>query len=479
MSDAERQPGRRSGGAVEQDREQELSLRRAEQRRRAAQRVGDHAPQEGVPIFRPVERAVLVAVHSDQESRAEVDAGLAELAALCDTAGSEAADQVVQRRPHPDPATYVGRGKIVELRELAHELEADAVIVDAELSPAQQRNLEERLELKVLDRTIVILDIFAQHASSKEGKAQVELAQLSYLLPRLRGWGDALSRQAGGIGTRGPGESQLEVDRRKLSRRIDRLRAELREAGATRRRKTKERERAEVPTVALVGYTNAGKSTLLNRLTGASVEVGDRLFATLDTTARRLELPRSREAILTDTVGFVDKLPTQLVESFKSTLEETLRADLLLHVVDASHPQADEQMAAVERVLDEIGAEDMPRLVALNKADLADPDALTGLQREAGGVPVSAITGAGLDALRAEIAESIPVRRKVIEALVPYDHADLVARAHEEGEVLEEEHRAEGTRLVADVGPQLSAALAAYAEADPWAGDRDGSASGT
>src|SRR5680860_934093 len=253
---------------------------------------------------------------------------------------------------------------------------ADAAIFDDELSPAQQRNLEERLEVKVLDRTIVILDIFAQHAASKEGKAQVELAQLTYLLPRLRGWGKALSRQAGGrvaggagIGTRGPGETQLEVDRRKLNRRITRLKNDLNQAERTRTLRTKDRRRHDVLTLALVGYTNAGKSTLLNRLTGASALVADQLFATLDTTARRLELPDSRSAVVTDTVGFVKKLPTQLVEAFKGTLEETLNADLLLHVVDASHKEAEAQVLAVDRVLSDIGADAMPRLLVLNKAD--------------------------------------------------------------------------------------------------------------
>lgn len=455
-----------------------LHLSRAERRRRAAYRIADDAPQEGLPVFRPVERAVLVALHGDRTTRQRVDAGLDELEALCDTAGSEVAGRVVQRRAQPDPATFVGRGKVDELRELAAELETDAVIVDEELSPAQQRNLEERLELKVLDRTIVILDIFAQHAASKEGKAQVELAQLIYLLPRLRGWGDALSRQAGGIGTRGPGETQLEVDRRKLMRRIHRLRAELRDAAGARRLKTKERERREVPTVALVGYTNAGKSTLLNALTDSGAEVADRLFATLDTTARHRALPDSRDLVVTDTVGFVDKLPTQLVEAFKSTLEETARADLLVHVVDASHPEAERQAEAVNSVLDEIGAGDVPRLVALNKTDAADAAEIVGLRRSLEGVPVSARTGAGTDDLIERIAAALPDRRRTIEAVIPYERGDLVAAAHSEGEVRKEEHRPEGTFLVADVGPQTSARLADYADSDPWVDQRHDDAAG-
>jgi GTP-binding protein HflX len=344
------------------------------------------------------------------------------------------------------------------------ELGADAVIFDDELSPAQLRNLEERLGVKVLDRTIVILDIFAQHASSREGRAQVELAQLVYLLPRLRGWGQALSQQAGGIGTRrGPGETQMELDRRKLNRRIVKLRHDLEDYERTRRLKTKERERREVPVVALVGYTNAGKSTLLNRLTGAEVLVADRLFATLDTTARRLELPDSRDAVVTDTVGFVQKLPTQLVEAFKSTLEDTLRADLLLHVVDGSHPEAEAQAAAVDKVLDEIGAGGMPRLVVLNKADVADRDELIGLRRRLGdAVVVSARTGEGIEGLIDAISQRIPPARQLVEALVPYARSDLVARAHREGEVLRTEARADGTWILANVDRAVHAALEPY-----------------
>ena len=451
-----------------------LQLSRAERRRQAARRLSDEEPQEGMPIFRPVERAVLVAVQAEGATRAHVEAGLDELGALCDTAGSQVAGRVVQRRAHPDPATFVGRGKVDELKAIAADLSADALVVDDELTPAQQRNLEARLERKVLDRTIVILDIFAQHAASKEGKAQVELAQLVYLLPRLRGWGDALSRQAGGIGTRGPGETQLEVDRRKLMRRIHRLRRELREAAGARRLKSKERERQDVPTVALVGYTNAGKSTLLNAMTGSGVEVDDRLFATLDTKARHRTLPHSRDAVITDTVGFVDKLPTQLVEAFKSTLEETARADLLVHVVDASHSDAERQVLAVNSVLAEIGAGERPRLIALNKVDQAEPGDVSALQRLLDGVPVSAHTGHGVDELLQRIGTTLPAQRRLVEALVPYERGDLVAAAHNEGEVHKEEHRPEGTFLVAELGPQTAARLADYAEHNPWADDRDG-----
>jgi GTP-binding protein HflX len=446
--------------------EEPLELSRSQRRRTEAQRVADHAPQEGVAIFRPVEKAVLVGVQRNGTTGHDVDASLDELEQLVDTAGSVTVGRIVQRRDAPDVATFVGRGKVAELTALTAELGADAVIFDDELSPAQLRNLEERLGTKVLDRTIVILDIFSQHASSREGRAQVELAQLVYLLPRLRGWGQALSQQAGGIGTRrGPGETQLELDRRKLNRRIVKLRHDLQDYERTRRLKTKERERREVPVVALVGYTNAGKSTLLNRLTGAEVLVADRLFATLDTTARRLELPDGRDAVVTDTVGFVQKLPTQLVEAFKSTLEDTLRADLLLHVVDGSHPEAEAQAAAVDKVLDEIGAGGMPRLVVLNKADIADRDELIGLRRRLGdAVVVSALTGEGVEGLIDAIAQRIPPTRQLVEALVPYARSDLVARAHREGEVLRSEARPDGTWILANVDRAVHAALEPFAD---------------
>jgi GTPase len=387
----------------------------------------------------------------------------------------------VQRRDTPDVATFVGRGKVAELQELSAGLAADAVVFDDELSPAQQRNLEERLGAKVLDRTILILDIFAQHAASREGKAQVELAQLTYLLPRLRGWGQALSRQAGGrvaggagIGARGPGETQLEVDRRRINRRIGKLKKDLRDFERTRRLKTAERERHGVPVIALVGYTNAGKSTLLNRLTGSGVLVADRLFATLDTTARRLALPDGREAVATDTVGFVRKLPTQLIEAFKSTLDESLRADHLVHVVDASHPEAEAQIAAVDAVLAEIGAAEMPRLLALNKIDAADADDLGGLQRTfPDAVAVSAASGEGVGALIDRVAAAIPPSRRIVEALVPYERTDLVAQAHREGEVLKEEHRPDGTWLVANLERETGAALRPFAAADPWEDEAD------
>jgi GTP-binding protein HflX len=315
----------------------------------------------------------------------------------------------------------------------------------------------------------VIMDIFAQHASSKEGKLQVELAQLTYLLSRLRGWGQALSRQAGRIGTRGPGESQLEVDRRKIARRITKLRQELAAARQTRMLKTRRRERNQVPVVALVGYTNAGKSTLLNRLTGASVGVADQLFATLDVTARRLELSDGRTAIVTDTVGFIQKLPTQLIEAFKSTLEQTLDAALLLHVCDAGHPRVDQQIRAVESVLSEIGASDIPRLLVLNKIDTCDAQTVRRLLRaDTDAVAVSARTGEGIPRLIDAVSGRLPPTRLTVEALVPYEHADLVALAHRDGTVLKEEHRPEGTYVVAQLERAAAASLEPFALVRDW-----------
>ncbi|HWH33352.1 MAG TPA: GTPase HflX [Egibacteraceae bacterium] len=449
----------------------ERAIGRAERRRLEADRVTEGGPREGVAIFRPAERAVLVALHTQGTTSHEVAASLDELELLADTAGAASVGRVVQRRGEPDVATFIGRGKVDELKDLARSLDADAVIFDDELSPAQQRNLEEKLGVIVLDRTIVILNIFADHATSREGKAQVELAQYGYMLPRLRGWGKALSRIGGGAGPmRGPGETQLEVDRRKIMRRITKLRRDLKDFERTRQVKAQERGRRGVPVVALVGYTNAGKSTLMNQLTGADVLVADQLFATLDTTARRLSLPDQRDIVLMDTVGFVKKLPTQLVEAFKSTLEEALRADLLLHVVDGSHPEAEAQILAVDRVLAEIGADRLPRLLVLNKADAADPDELRGLERTfPGSLAVSARTGAGVAALLQRVSELLPQSRRVLEAVVPYERSDLVARAHREGEVLKEEHRPEGTYLVANLERDLAEALRAYAQNDPFA----------
>jgi GTP-binding protein HflX len=448
---------------------------RAELRRRRRDVVEEGRPREGVEVFRPVERAVLVGVQLPDLTDEQVGASLDELGALADTAGAEVAERVVQRRNAPDPATYVGKGKVGELRAIVAEVAADAVIFDDELTPAQQRTLEERIEQKVLDRNIVILDIFAQHATSREGKTQVELAQLSYLLPRLRGWGQALSRQEGRIGTRGPGESQLEVDRRRIHRRMRKLKHDLDAFSRVRRTKSQERDRNRVPTVALVGYTNAGKSSLLNRVTGASARVQNRLFATLDTTARSLHLPDGRDVVVTDTVGFVRKLPHGLVEAFKSTLEETTQADLLLHVVDASHPEAGAQVGAVREVLAEIGADQVPEQLVLNKADAVDTGELARLARrmrhDAGTEPlvVSAATGSGVDALLERIALRLPDHRYQVSVTIPYDRTELVNLVHRRGEVHKQEHSEHGTELVATVDESAARAVRDLLKPDPFA----------
>jgi GTP-binding protein HflX len=414
-----------------------------------------------------LERVVLVGVAVGGSIEAS-ERSLEELARLAETAGAEVLETMLQRRDRPDAATFVGKGKARELAGTVRALDADTVIMDDELSPGQLRQLEELVAAKVIDRTALILDIFAQHASSREGKAQVELAQLNYLLPRLRGWGESLTRAGGGIGTRGPGrgpgETKMELDRRRIRRRITRLRRDL--VGLTRTRDTKRqrRERAGTPAVALAGYTNAGKSTLLNRLSGAGVLVEDKLFSTLDPTTRRLDLPDGRSATLTDTVGFIAKLPHDLVEAFKSTLEEVARADLVVHMVDASQPDPAAQVAAVRGVLAEVGAAEVPELLVLNKADLVDEVTRVRLGRQFPGVPlVSAATGEGVDALLAQIAARLPHPEVVLTALLPFDRGGLVDRVHREGEVLAVEHLPEGTRLTLRAPPALGAALAPYA----------------
>lgn len=447
---------------------------RAERRRRNRDVIEEGAPREGVDIIRPVERAVIVGVQLPGRSDAQADASLRELVRLLWTAGAETVDYVVQRRDAPDPATYIGRGKVDAVRDVVAERGADAVVFDDELSPAQQRNLEEAIGQKVLDRTIVILDIFAQHASSREGKAQVELAQLEYLLPRLRGWGDALSRQEGRVGTRGPGEAQLEVDRRRIMRRISKLKDDLEDYARVRRTKSRERERTRVRTVALVGYTNAGKSSLLNRLTGSDALVRHRLFATLDPTVRQLELGDGREVVVSDTVGFVRKLPHGLVEAFKSTLEESARADLLLHVVDASHPAAEAQIMAVREVLAEIGAQEVPEQIVLNKIDIAGDGDVRELSRrvarETGQQPVavSAETGEGVEELRERIELRVPDQRVTVTARVPYARQDMVALAHRRGEVHKKVHDAEGTEFVATLDEDAARQLRPWLDEDPF-----------
>jgi GTPase len=376
----------------------------------------------------------------------EAEASLAELALLTDTAGAEPVAQEMQRRDTPDPATFIGKGKAEELRELVEMLDVDVVIFDEELSPAQQRNLEKLFKVDVVDRVALILDIFAQHAHSQAGMLQVELAQLRYRLPRLRGRGVQMSQQGAGIGTRGPGETQLEVDRRRILRRIAKLERDLTGVARVRATQRKARRRHEYPLVALVGYTNAGKSTLLNRLTGAGVLVEDRLFSTLDATVRRLALPGGETVLMSDTVGFVRKLPHQLVESFRSTLEEVVDADLLVHVVDASSPEVARQIEAVRAVLRELGAGDLPELLVANKLDVADPEALVTL-KGLGAVPVSAGTGEGVDPFLETLAERLRALSAVVELSVPYERGDVLAALHREGEVLVEVHDERATRV--------------------------------
>ncbi|GGM62207.1 GTPase HflX [Longimycelium tulufanense] len=424
-----------------------------------------------------LERVVLVGVWTDGDA-SEAEASLTELALLAETAGSQVLQGLVQRRNRPDPATYVGSGKTRELRDVVVASGADTVICDGELSPGQLRQLEEQLKVKVIDRTALILDIFAQHARSKEGKAQVELAQLQYLLPRLRGWGTAMSRQTGGragggnggVGLRGPGETKLETDRRRIHKRMAKLRRELSSMQTVRETKRGRRLANEVPSVAIVGYTNAGKSSLLNALTGAGVLVEDALFATLDPTTRRSTTPDGWPYTLTDTVGFVRHLPHQLVEAFRSTLEEAADSDLLVHVVDGSDGAPERQVSAVREVLAEITAkrdEPMPpELLVVNKIDLADDVALARLRHLLpDAVFVSARTGRGIPRLRERLGELLPRPDQLVEVLLPYVRGDLVARAHTEGEVLLSEHAPDGTRMRVRVRPDLAAALEEFAVA--------------
>jgi GTP-binding protein HflX len=419
-----------------------------------------------------LERVVLVGVWAGAASTAvAAEESMAELARLAETAGSVVLEAVMQRRSHPDSATYVGSGKVTELKEIVETTGADTVICDGELTPSQLRNLEEKLRVKVVDRTALILDIFAQHARSREGKAQVELAQLNYLVPRLRGWGSALSRQRGGrvaagagIGSRGPGETKLEIDRRRIHKRISQLRSDLKAMRRVRDTKRSQRRANLVPAVSIAGYTNAGKSSLLNRLTDAGVLVEDALFATLDPTTRRSRTIDGRVYTLTDTVGFVRHLPHQLVESFRSTLEEIADGDLLLHVVDGSDENPEAQVTAVREVLGEIDALGVPEIIVVNKIDAADEMTLTRLRHVLpGAVFVSARTGAGIDALRDRIAAALPDPAVAVNVLMPFSEGALVSRVHAEGTVLEEQHTADGTLLQARVYPDLAGALAPFA----------------
>ncbi len=414
-----------------------------------------------------LERVVLAGLYTSGNAD-EAETSLIELAALAETTGSEVLDGVLQRRAHPDPATFLGKGKAAELAEIVADKGADTVIADGELGPGQRRALEDIVKVKVIDRTALILDIFAQHAKSREGKAQVELAQLEYLLPRLRGWGESMSRQAGGqvggagagMGSRGPGETKIELDRRRIRDRMAKLRREIKAMAPGREAQRADRRRNRVPGVAIAGYTNAGKSSLLNRLTGAGVLVENALFATLDPTVRRASTPDGREFTFADTVGFVRHLPTQLVEAFRSTLEEVGGSDLLLHVVDASHPDPEGQITAVRTVLGEIEGFDVPEIVVLNKADLAEPETIARLRSQVGhSVVVSARTGQGIEELRDLIAEHLPRPAVEVDVTVPYDRGDLVSRVHTHGEVLSEQHLEGGTRLRARVDEALAAEL--------------------
>jgi len=418
-----------------------------------------------------LERVVLVGIWTDG-SASEAAASLAELAALAQTAGSEVLDGLIQRREKPDASTYIGSGKAKELREIVVATGADTVICDGELSPAQLTALEKAVKVKVVDRTALILDIFAQHATSREGKAQVSLAQMEYMLPRLRGWGESMSRQAGGraggstggVGLRGPGETKIETDRRRIRERMAKLRRDIKDMKQARDTQRGRRLRSEVPSIAIVGYTNAGKSSLLNSLTGAGVLVQNALFATLEPTTRRGEFDDGRPFVLTDTVGFVRHLPTQLVEAFRSTLEEVVDADLLVHVVDGSDPNPLAQVDAVRQVVREVNADhdgrQVPELLVVNKVDAASDLMLAKLRRALpDAVFASARTGEGLDGLRARMSRLVAPTDTPVDVVIPYDRGDLVARVHADGRVQHSEHSAEGTRIRARVPVALAASL--------------------
>jgi GTP-binding protein HflX len=383
---------------------------------------------------------------------------------LAETAGSEVLEGLIQRRDKPDPATYIGSGKVVELKQVVMSTGADTVVCDGELSPSQLRQLEDKLKVKVVDRTALILDIFAQHAKSKEGKAQVELAQIAYLLPRLRGWGDSLSRQVGGraaggagIGGRGPGETKIETDRRRIRDKMAKLRREIADMKISRDTKRQERRRFNIPSVAIAGYTNAGKSSLLNKLTDAGVLVENALFATLDPTVRKTQTSDGRIYTLSDTVGFVRHLPHQLIDAFKSTLEEVSESDLIVHVVDGSHADPFEQIKAVRLVIDEIGGKDIPEIIAINKVDIADPNVIMEiLRREPNSYAFSVRTGFGVEGLLHAIESSLPRPSVEINVVIPYDRGDLVHAIHERGEIFSEQYIAEGTSIHARVDGGLA-----------------------
>ena len=418
-----------------------------------------------------LERVVLAGLWTEGTVE-DAENSLRELAALAETAGSEVLDGLVQRRLKPDPGTFLGSGKALELKDIVEATGADTVIVDSELAPSQRRALEDIVKVKVIDRTALILDIFAQHAKSREGKAQVELAQLEYMLPRLRGWGASLSRQAGGraasgegIGSRGPGETKIEMDRRRLRARMAKLKREIAAMAPARETKRLNRKRNRVPSVAIAGYTNAGKSSLLNRLTDAGVLVENALFATLDPTVRKAQTPDGIGYTLSDTVGFVRSLPTQLVEAFRSTLEEVADADVILHVVDASHPDPEGQIRAVREVIADLDARRIPEIIVLNKADAADPFILERMrQREPNHVIVSARTGEGIDELKQKIADTIPRPSLEVKLLIPYNHGEVISRLHAwDAEIKSTAFVSDGTFVTALVREDVAAELSDYA----------------
>ncbi len=413
-----------------------------------------------------LEKVVLIGLWSSG-TLTDAENSLRELAALAETAGAQVLDGMIQRRAMPDSTSFLGKGKAQELRDLVKGLGADTVIADAELAPSQRRALEDIVKVKVIDRTAIILDIFAQHAKSREGKAQVELAQLEYLLPRLRGWGESMSRQAGGqaaggvgIGSRGPGETKIELDRRRINTKMAKLRREIALMKQARDVKRAKRQNSGVPQVAIAGYTNAGKSSLLNRLTRAGVLVENALFATLDPTVRKHETEDGRSYTLADTVGFVKNLPHQLVEAFRSTLEEIADADLILHVVDATDPDPLGQIATVRNVIAEVDGSAIPELVVFNKSDLVDQDEQVRLRGLVpGSILVSARTGLGIEALERAIATELPQPDVEFRGVIPYHRGDLISRAHLSGKVLETEYLEKGTRIVALVSADLNAEM--------------------
>jgi GTP-binding protein HflX len=416
-----------------------------------------------------LEKVVLIGVWG-RGTVLEAENSLRELAALAETAGAQVLDGLLQRRAFPDPASYLGKGKAQELKAIVAACEADTVIADTELAPSQRRTLEDIVKVKVVDRTAIILDIFAQHAKSREGKAQVELAQLEYLLPRLRGWGESMSRQAGGqvgggvgIGSRGPGETKIELDRRRINTRMAKLRKQIKEMAPARATMRSSRSKNEIPSVAIAGYTNAGKSSLLNRITRAGVLVENALFATLDPTVRKTQTADGREYTLADTVGFVKDLPHQLVEAFRSTIEEIAHSDLVVHVVDASHPDPAGQIQTVRNVLAEVDADNVKELLVFNKCDLVDLDqqiALRGM--EPGAILVSAASGEGIAELLEQIEELLPRPEILVRALIPYSRGDLVSRVHSEARIVSVDHQDAGTLVEARVKPQLASELHAF-----------------